>query len=540
MRVSRRPKPMRTMRRNSDMTPSQQAKPQTESESATSPAVLTDDLDGNEHVLRQTFANASDVIFRPLQAEGHIRMLIVYIDGLVDTSSLDLAVLKPVLYKGAPDDHETVEWVGRLIEDQLVAVANASTENQLSKVCNMILNANVVLLIDGEAQALILELKKYSQRGVGEPSAEQVIRGPRDGFTEDVRVNTSLLRRKIRSTDLKFEPLVLGEISQTNVVLSYLDGIVDEKLLAEVRTRVTRIQIDAVLDSGFIEEFIEDFPLSPFPTTQNTERPDVVAANLLEGKVAIFTDGSPFVLLVPFVLWGSFQSAEDYYERFIYTTAVRWLRFSLVGMSLLLPSVYVALTTFHPQLIPTNLVLTFAAAREESPFPTVIETMLMEIVFEALREAGIRLPKAVGSAVSIVGALVIGQAAVEAGIVSAPIVIVVAATGIASFAIPRYNVATAFRLLRFPMLLLAGTLGFFGITMGLLFLMSHLVTLRSFGVAYFGPVAPTHVDHLGDALWRAPRWRMHLRPKQFTGENETRIPPGQMPLAHRGKQGQKR
>lgn len=539
MRVTRRPKRTRKLLSKLDLAPIEIANENVALGSSLSISELTDDLDHNERVLRETFEGCSDVVFRPVRIEGSIRMLIVYIDGLVDTNNLDLALLKPILYKGVPNEHSGIEWVERLIEDQMVAVANTSVVDGFSKICSMVLNANVALLVEGEAQALILEVKRYSQRSVGEPSAEQVIRGPREGFTEDLRVNSSLIRRKIRSSQLKFEMLVLGEVTQTNVLLAYIKGIVDDELLQEVRTRVSRIEIDAVLDSGFIEEFIEDAAFSPFPTVQNTERPDVVAANLLEGKVAILVDGSPFVLLVPFIMWGSFQSAEDYYERFIYTTAVRWLRFALVIISLLLPSTYVALTTFHPQMIPTNLVLTFAAAREESPFPTVIETMMMEIVFEALREAGIRLPKAVGSAVSIVGALVIGQASVEAGIVSAPVVIVVAATGIASFAIPRYNVATSFRLLRFPLLLLAGILGFFGITMGLLALLSHLVSLRSFGVPYFSPVAPANVKYLKDALWREPRWRMHLRPSFITRNQSTRIPPNQQPSSDRGKQGQK-
>lgn len=538
MRVSRPKRQTRRIPQRSRLQQSNQADDSSLNSNAQS-GELSSDLQVNERMFQEVFAQCSDIVFRPIRIEGRVRMLVIYVDGLVDTKNLDLTFLKPVLYEGIPQGLAATEWYGSLIENQLVAVAQTSTVRQSLEVCNKVLNANVALLIDGEAQALILEVKGYSQRSIGEPTEEQVIRGPRDGFTEDLRVNTSLLRRKIRSPKLKFESYILGESTQTNVLISYLDGVVDKEMLTEVRERVTRIQTDAILDSGFIEEFIEDAPFSPFPTVQNTERPDVVAANLLEGKVAIFSDGSPFVLLAPFVLIGAFQSAEDYYERFIYTTAIRWLRFVLVGTSLVLPSAYVALTTFHPQMIPTNLVLTFAAAREASPFPTLIETLLMEIVFEALREAGIRLPKAVGSAVSIVGALVIGQAAVEAGIVSAPVVIVVAATGIASFAIPRYSVATAFRLLRFPMLFLAGTLGFFGITMGLLTMLTHLVNLRSFGIPYFTPIAPTNTEGLRDALWRAPRWRLHWRPASFVKTRQRRTPAGQRPSARRGKSGTK-
>ncbi|EJW15184.1 GerA spore germination protein [Paenibacillus alvei DSM 29] len=314
----------------------------------------------------------------------------------------------------------------------------------------------------------------------------------------------------------------------------YIEGIVEDSILDEVRKRVSRIEIDAVLDSGFIEEFIEDAPFSPFPTVQNTERPDVVLSSLLEGKIGIIVNGSPFVLIVPMTFWSALQAAEDYYEHFIYSTAIRWLRFTLLFISILLPSLYVAATTFHPELVPAELLLSIAAAREGVPFPAVVEALLMEFMFEALREAGIRLPKPIGSAVSMVGALVIGESAVNAGIVAAPLVIVVAFTGIASFSIPRYNVGLAFRLVRFPLLILAGALGLYGIGLGLIVLLIHLVNLRSFGVPYLTPVSPEIPGNSKDIFIRAPRWAMRDRPF-FAGRDKERIPEGQKPDPQRGK-----
>ncbi|MNI48217.1 Spore germination protein A1 [compost metagenome] len=325
------------------------------------------------------------------------------------------------------------------------------------------------------------------------------------------------------------ESLTLGQVSQTNIVIAYLEGTAKESIVNEVRERISRIKLDAVLESGFIEEFIEDAPLSPFPTVQNTERPDIVAANLLEGRVAIFTDGTPFVLIVPFTFWQGLQSAEDYYNRSLYSSAVRIIRSVLLTTSLFLPSLYVAIINFHSLMLPTSLVLNFSAAQENTPFPTVVEAFMMEMIFEGLREAGIRLPKQIGSAVSIVGALVIGQAAVQAGIVSAPVVIIVAGTGIASFTIPRYNLGYALRLLRFTMLILAGTLGLYGIALGTLALLLHLVSLRSFGVPYFTPVAPMITRSLNDVLWRSPRWKMNMLPKLTTDLDIERIPEKQMP-----------
>lgn len=490
---------------------------------------LSSDITENEDILRGFFHNCSDVVFRQIQSGHQLVQLIVYVQGLVDTQQLDQILTQPLREDGL-NRSENISVMTKSLLNQLTAATEIKQLADIGDVVACIMAGEVAILSSNDPFAFVLHIGGSPGRGVEEPMAEQVIRGPREGFTESLVTNTSLLRKRVKSHFLKIESYELGKISHTNVAVAYIDKIVDGNVLEEVRRRVSRIDVDAILDTGFIEEFIEDVPFSPFPQIQNTERPDVVLANILEGKVAIISDGSPFALMVPLTFWGSLQSAEDYYDRFIFMTSIRWLRFLLVLMSLLLPSAYVALTTFHPQLIPTNLVLTFAAAREPSPFPAVIEALLMEFVFEALREAGIRLPKSVGSAVSIVGGLVIGQAAVEAGVVSAPMVIVVSTTGIASFAIPRYNFGTAFRLLRFPMLILAGTLGFFGMTIGILTIFIHLITLESFGTPYLSPVAPTDVHHLGDALIRVPRWAMRTRPPLTADEQgDERIPPHQQP-----------
>ncbi len=377
--------------------------------------------------------------------------MLIYVDGLCDTKTLEEVVLKPLL-EGILQD------VRFVIDERLIAVAQVQMASCLNDLVDHVLKGDAAILVDGENQAIIADLKGFDKRGIEEPTTESTVRGPRDGFTETLRTNTMLIRRRIRSSKLKMETYSVGKFSKTDIVIAYIEGIVQDVVLEEVRKRIKRIQIDGVVDSGYIEDFIEDLPYSPFPQVQNTERPDIVCAGLLEGKVAIIIDNTPFTLLVPMTFWAGLQASEDYYERFIYTTFVRWLRYLLLNIALFLPSLYVATTTFHPQLIPTNLLISIAAARDGVPFPAAVEALMMEFMFEGLREAGIRLPKPIGSAVSIVGALVIGQAAVEAGIISAPMVIVVATTGIASFAIPRYNLGTAYRLLRFPMLILGGPL----------------------------------------------------------------------------------
>ncbi|MNI07569.1 Spore germination protein A1 [compost metagenome] len=308
------------------------------------------------------------------------------------------------------------------------------------------------------------------------------------------------------------KPMTLGRESNTSAVIAYLNDLAMPSLIEEVEKRLKKIDVDAVLESGHIEELIQDDTYSPFPQMQYTERPDVVASALLQGRIAIILDGTPFVLLVPFVFVQVMQTSEDYYERFQIATLLRLLRYLFLFFSLTTPALYVAITTYHQGLLPTTLMLSVAAAREAIPFPAVVEALIMEITFEALREAGIRLPKAVGSAVSILGALVVGQAAVQAGIVSAPMVIVVSITGIASFTIPRFNGAIAVRMLRFPILIIASIFGFYGIFFSLMLLIGHMANLRSFGVPYLSPVAPLSSGDMKDVLIRAPWTQMKERP----------------------------
>lgn len=491
---------------------------------------ISTNLSANEQNLKDIFKNCSDIVFRTINVNENANMLLVYIDGMCDTKTLEAVLLKPLLFEGPPEGLGKMHSSGEIVEKKLIAVTSVTTETTMNNIVDGILKANIAILIDGESKALLADLKEFEKRSVEEPTTEVTIRGPRDGFTESIRTNSSLLRRRIKSSKLKIESLTLGEFSKTDVAIVYIEGIAPNSLLEEVRKRISRIKLDGALGSEFLEEFIEDDPYSPFPQIQNTERPDIAVANLLEGRVIILVDNTPFNLIVPTTFWSGLQAVEDFYERFYYATFIRLIRFTLFFISLFLPSLYVALTTYHPKLIPTTLLISIAAAREGVPFPALIEALLMEFVFEGLREAGVRLPKPVGSAVSIVGALVIGQAAVDAGIVSTPMVIIVATTGIASFAIPRYNFGLATRMIRFIMLLLAGTLGFYGIVIGFIALTIHLVNLRSFGVPYFSPVAPQiPAELMKDWVIRAPQWLQIKRPTYFTGRNKKRIPKGQKP-----------
>lgn len=478
-------------------------------------------VDSNHAVLQGVFARCSDIVYRPFMIFGRRPALLVFVDGLIDTLQLEEDILKPLTTaEGASmyGQEVTLSWM--LLH--VLPIAGIETVDTLPRLVHMILRWQVLLIVEGEGQALCLGIGKWAQRAISEPETEAVIRGSREAFTENVRTSTALLRRRIHTPDLKMESMQIGRFTQTQVVLCYIQGLASQDVIEEAKTRLNRIEIDSVLESGYMEELIEDTPWSPFPQIQDSEKPDVVAAMLLEGRFALLVDGTPFALVAPINLTGALASPEDYYERYLIATMIRWLRYAFALMALFLPALYVAITTFDPEFLPFSLLLSIASSRENTPFPAVIEALFMEITFEAIREAGIRMPKALGSAISIVGALVVGQAAVQAGIVSAPMVIIVSVTGIASFTVPRFNFAIALRMLRFPIIVLAGLFGMFGIVFAAICITLHICNLRSFGVPYTAPISPLSGEALKDTVIRAPWWSMRQRPVQENKDNPHR------------------
>jgi hypothetical protein len=484
---------------------------------------IQSEMHQNLQVLRSIYEDCSDVVFRPFCIGSIMDATLIYIEGLSNNEEIDANVLAPLM-KETGEFTEHTEFIKKKIP-----VAKVQEINTIADCVEQISNGNPVILIEQEKQGFALGLAKWEKRSIEEPTSESVVRGPRDGFSETLGVNTSLIRRKLKSPQLKMKTMKIGFYTQTQIVIAYIERIADKSLIEEVTGRLQGIDMDAILESGYIEEMIEDNPFSPFPQLLSTERPDVAVSSLLEGRVVILVDGTPVALVAPTTLYSLLQSSEDYYQRFWIGTSIRWLRYLFLLISLLLPSLYVAILTYHQEMVPTTLLISMAASREQVPFPALIEALFMEITFEALREAGIRLPKQVGAAVSIVGALVIGQAAVQAGMVSAPMVMVVAITGIASFTIPRYTAGIALRMLRFPIMILAGTLGLLGVMLGILFILIHLCSLRSFGIPYLSPMAPMKGQDMKDVLLRAPWWMMNSRPYSAAANNIRRQAPGQKP-----------
>ncbi|RKP47344.1 spore germination protein [Cohnella endophytica] len=486
--------------------------------------LISSDLQENIRKIKQVTGNSTDVLVREIKL-GVIedrKACIAYVDGLINSNAVDDFIMESLMFGNHAISRKLQqgEDILQYLKDYvLTTVALQEDIKDFDALLNLMLSGNSILIIDGYISAFALSMNEWRERAITEPTSETVIRGPKEGFNETLRCNTALIRRKIKSPKLWLETFTIGKMTQTSVGIFYMDGIANEKIVEEVRTRLNRIDIDSILDSSYIEDLIQDEAITPFPTIYNTERPDVIAAELLEGKVAIIVDGTPFALVVPALFVSFLHAAEDYYHRVDISTFIRMLRLLGIMIGLLAPSLYVAVTTFHPEMIPRPLLFSLAAEREGLPFPAFIEALLMEITFEILREASIRMPRNIGQAMSIVGSIVLGTAAVQAGFVSPAIVIVVSITAIASFVIPSNDMAVSVRLLRFPLMFLGASFGIFGIILGLIALALHLVSLRSFGVPYLTPFAPFDSEGQKDGLIRAPIQSMIFRPRLIARQN---------------------
>ena len=475
------------------------------------------DLSQNLSELKAMLSDSSDLkvhLFRTGPDKSQSGAL-VYVDGMVNDTMLTEGVMRPLMAWNGENTHFPTGKGHRNLLDvlgqEVLNVTSAHSVQWMEELVTGCLSGHTMLLLEDCPGGLDINTEGWEHRQITEPQSETVVRGPREGFTEDLRTNVTMLRRKIRSGKLHVEQMNMGEKTRTAVSLLYLEDVADPRVVKTVKARLDHLDLDSVLESGYLVEYTEDAPFSLFSTVGYSEKPDVIAARVLEGRVAILVDGTPFVLTAPMLFVESFQTAEDYYTRPLYSSLVRLLRYIAYFMTIFLPAIYIALTIFHQELIPTQLLFTFANAREGTPFPTFIEVTIMMFTYDILREAGIRLPRPVGQAISIVGALVMGDAAVSAGLVGAPTVITVALTAVTSFLIPMQNNSTY--ILRYIMIALASFAGIYGISMGLLGLLVHLASLTSFGVPYFDGLSWSR--NLQDSVARMPLWTMTLRPKDI-------------------------
>lgn len=485
---------------------------------------LDKSLNKNINLLKQIFKNDETVIFREFENKNNLNLKFcaITVNGMINKQIVDEYVIEPLMKQ----DFNTIKYAESitpnnildvLLKKVIVNIDVKKTQDFDSAVADM-QYGDTLILVDGAQEVLVADTKGWAMRAIEEPTSERVIRGPKEGFNESIITNLSLIRRRVRNKDLKFEFSEIGTRTKTKVCICYIEGVANDKIVQELRVRLNKIDFDGILFAEAIEEFIKDSPLSLFKTIGSTERPDVVSARLLEGRIAVICDGTPVVLTLPYILVEYFQSIDDYTINYFFGTFNRLLRYFAFFLGISVPALYVAVTTFHQELIPTQLLLSISNARNGVPLPTAVECFGLLIGFELLRESGVRIPQPVGSAVSIVGALIIGDAAVNARLISAPMVVVVAATVISSYLIPKMK--GPFIILRFVFLFLGGFIGFYGYMFGIMGLFVYLMSLRSFGVPYTMGVGLVKPDMLKDTAIRVPWWYMRLRPKFISNETK--------------------
>ncbi|ULO10605.1 spore germination protein [Paenibacillus sp. 19GGS1-52] len=485
---------------------------------------LSTSLDETLGLFRRIFNNDGTLKIRVINNMhcDKIRCSLIYIDGMIDRELVQEGIIRPVTSFDFTkvDISKPAELMER-IRTQVVNISDVIVSTNLEELISAVVAGKTLLLLDGYAGALNLNAQGWETRAITEPMTDKAVRGPRDGFTESLLVNLTLIRRRLQNSDLKFIFSDIGTRSKTQICICYMEGLASPDILKELQGRLERIEIDHILDTGYLSELIRDEPYSPFEMIGSTERPDSVVSKMMEGRITVLIEGSPFALTLPFVFVENFQSSEDYYINYYYASFNRFLRVIGAFMSISIPALYVALVTFSQEMLPTMLLLSIATARLAVPFPTVVEAVLMLTIFEILREAGARIPTSIGQAVSIVGALVLGQAAVDARIVSAPMVIVVGLTGITTLLNPRLTGPLI--IVRILLLLASFFMGIYGYFFALLGLVIHLMSLRSFGVPYMLGVGTIRPQDIKDTVIRAPWWYMHQRPAMIGARNMKRM-----------------
>ncbi|MCZ8510930.1 spore germination protein [Paenibacillus filicis] len=451
-----------------------------------------------EYIQNQLF-HSGDLKWRSIrfnQSEG----LIVFLESLSDQQRIQKEIIKPIEEK----KEGTV--------DELITSLEITKKSNLNEVPHALVQGNCVLLFEGTAEAIIVDVTAAYKRSISEPVNEGVVRGAHDGFIENLITNLYLVRKRVENPNLVVRYYKVGKATKTKLALLYMQDLANPDLVQEVDHRLGSIAMDTAISPGFIAELIEDNPFSLFQQILFTERPDRAVANLMEGRVVILSDGDPSALILPVTFFAFYQSPDDYHSRWIVGSFIRLIRLVSFIIASLVPALYIAIIGFHPEILPANLIYTVKSSIDRVPFPPIVEALLMQITLEVLREAGVRLPSRVGQTVSIVGGLVIGESVVRAGLVSYPMVIVVALTAISSFVAPSNEISTATRILGFPLMILAAMFGLIGITFGLLFILIHLCKLECFGTAYFAPVMPLRIKDLKDTFTRFPIWSLNQRP----------------------------
>ena len=475
------------------------------------------DIELNKKIMKTTYdiPKNSDIVYRDLNItlkDKTLKAFIIFIDGLTDRTVISDNILQPLMLLSNLEIKEEVKDKGEFILNRLLPFNQVKTVNNYKEVVSDINFGGCAIFIDGIEYAFVADTKKWEHRGVDAPMSETVIRGPQEGFNEQIRSNTALLRKILKDKDLIIQSVSIGKRSNTPCAVMYIKDIANDSLVHEVLKRVKSIKVDYIFDSGELEQLLEDSTFLAAPQMFATERPDKVAMMLSQGNVAVVLDGSPFVLVMPATITEFLHTTEDSNIRFPYVNFIRIIRIIGIIAALLLPGLYIAVTNFHQEMIQTNLLFAIEASRENVPFPSVIEILIMEFSFELIREAGIRVPGAIGSTIGIVGGLILGQAAVTANLVSPIMIIIVAITALGSFAVPSFSMSFSIRIIRFAYIILGALAGFLGIALGLILNSIILASSKSFGVPFLTPFAPVTKGKYADKFARKPIWKQEERP----------------------------
>ena len=458
---------------------------------------LNRDLMENMVKVRALSQNSTDLLERQIEVSG-VPVAILMCEGMVNLQLFTQILVRPLteLSLENADGEAVARWVSR----ETVLSGDQKEFFTYDELFSFLMAGFVVLLIDGVDRGIACGMQGYSFRSVSEPSTEMNITGSREGFVEPIRVNQTMIRRRLRSPSLKFEMYPIGEKSRTDICLVYLTDTADPRMVEEVKRRLGKLSSDILLSQGYLRPYLEGQPLSPFSSVGTTERPDTLCAKINEGRIGILVDGTPFALVVPYLFEEHFQSMDDYSYRPYYGSFIRLLKYFAFLLSIFLPGGYVAITSFSPEMLPDSLLFNIAASEQQTPFSMMTEALVIHLIYEIMREAGLRLPRPVGHAVSIIGALVIGDAAVKAGIIGSSMGMVVALTALSSFVVPSLYEPAA--ILKFVFILVGGTWGLFGISVGFVLLLTNLCALESLGVPIMAPLSPCAPADLRDGLWR--------------------------------------
>lgn len=465
---------------------------------------ISDKLAANVENLQRLFPYTPDLNIRQFDLKTGQHAALAYLDGLNDKVAINNHILRPLMY-----DIQSLQDVWTYA----VPIGRIESASFWSDIERSLFQGRSVLFIEGQLQALSFFTEGWPQRAIKEPQIESTLKGGHQGFVETLDQNIALIRRYIPDRELKMKEYSIGTRAPTRVLLLYLADVIRPEIVQEMEDRIQQVNVDAILNTGELEEYVEDHPYSLFPQFMLTERPDSVASHILQGRLAFVIDHSPSVMIGPMTFSSFFQSVDDYSTRWVVASFLRLLRFFAFFFAVALPAFYIAMISFHYEVIPLDLLISVGESREKVPFPPILEALVMEIAIEMLREAGLRLPSPIGQTTGVVGGIIIGQAAVQAGIVSNIMVIVVALTAISSFIIPSYDMASAIRLVRFPMMIIASLFGMVGISIGIFTIAAHLIAMESLGTPYGSPIAPIQLTDWKDTWVRLPMFKMNKRPR---------------------------